>query len=85
MSQENVEVVRGMFAVFHRGDFEASLAAIDDAVSWQDVPGMPGGGLYHSADEVARSFGRWLGAWEDFRGEIQELIDAGDEAVSRST
>jgi uncharacterized protein len=40
-----------------------------------------GGGLYHGPDEIARGFGRWLGAWEEFRVEIEELIDAGDHVV----
>ena len=82
MSQDNVKVVRAMVDAFDRGDFETCLAALDEDVSWQDPPDMPGGGLNHGRDEVARSFVRWLPAWENFRGEIEELLDAGDDVVA---
>ena len=36
MSQENVEVVRRMLNAFSSGDFEASLAFLDEEVEWHD-------------------------------------------------
>ena len=43
MSQENVEIVRGMLSAFNEGDVEAVLAAFDEDVSarwWlEDLPG----------------------------------------------
>ena len=32
MSEENVEAVRAMLAAFNRGDFQASMAFLDDEV-----------------------------------------------------
>jgi len=58
MSAQNVEVVRGMIDAFNRGDFEASLAYLDEDVEWHDPPDVPGAGVHRGAEEVRRWFAR---------------------------
>ena len=81
MSQQNVEIVRGMHDAFNRGDFEASLACLDEDVEWHDPPDVPGAGVHRGPEEVRRWFARWLGAWENYTAGVEELIDAGDHVV----
>jgi uncharacterized protein len=81
MSQENVEIVRRMLDAFNRGDFEASLMFLDEAVEWHDPTDVPGGGVHRGREEVRKWFIAWLGAWDTYTAEAEELIDAGDQVV----
>jgi uncharacterized protein len=81
MSQENVEIVRAMLNAFNRGDFEASLQFLDEGVEWHDPPDVPDAGVHRGPEEVRRWMARWLGAWESYTAEAEELIDAGDQVV----
>jgi uncharacterized protein len=81
MWQENVEIVRQMLDAFHQGDFETSLAFLDRDVEWHDPPDVPGGGVHRGPEEVRRWMAGWLGAWESYTAEAEEVIDAGDQVV----
>jgi ketosteroid isomerase-like protein len=39
MSQENVELVRGLFTAIDRQDWEAALSLFDPAVEWSPTEG----------------------------------------------
>jgi ketosteroid isomerase-like protein len=80
MSQENVEIIRKMFEAYASGDFEASLADFDPEVEF-DVSIRPEGGLYRGPEGVAEAMRSWTGTWDDFRIEIEEIIDAGGDRV----
>jgi ketosteroid isomerase-like protein len=82
MSQENVEVIRGMLDAFERGDFEASLGFLDENIEWHDPPDVPGAAVHRGPKEVRGFFARWLGAWESYSAGTEELIDAGDQVVA---
>jgi ketosteroid isomerase-like protein len=81
MSQENVDIVRQMIDAFNRGDFEASLAFLDEDIEWHDPPNVPGAGVHRGPGEGRRWMVRWLGAWESYTAEAEELIDAGSQVV----
>ena len=80
MSQENVEVVRAIYAAWERGDFsstewahpeiEFKIADLPAPVSRTGVAGMA---------ESYRS--DWLSAWEEFRVEPEEYRELDDERV----
>jgi ketosteroid isomerase-like protein len=70
-----------MLDAFHRGDFEASLAFLDDEIEWHDPPDVPGAGVHRGPEGVRDFFARWLGAWDTYTAEAEELIDAGDQVV----
>jgi ketosteroid isomerase-like protein len=80
MSQENVEVVRRSFEAFNRGDYREALACFDAEVEY-DLTHFPDGRVYHGHAGVREAFRTWLGTWEDYRQEQDEVIDAGDEVV----
>ncbi|HET9120579.1 MAG TPA: nuclear transport factor 2 family protein [Solirubrobacterales bacterium] len=81
MSEENVEIVRAMLDAFNRGDFDASLEFLAEDIEWHDPADVPGAGVHRGPDEVRRFFVAWLGAWETYTAEAEELIDAGDRVV----
>ena len=80
MSQENVEIVRRSFEAFDAGAYEAALEAFAPDIEY-DLSHFPDGGVYRGHDGVREAFRIWLGTWEDYRQERDELVDAGDEVI----
>ncbi len=85
MSEENVEIVRGVYDAWQRGDFEAALEPFHEDVEWfgpPDISRAGGGGVARGHEGVSRSIGRWMGAWGELRFELRDLIDFGDEVLA---
>jgi ketosteroid isomerase-like protein len=80
MSQENVEIVRSSCEAFDRGDYATALEAFHPEVEY-DLSHFPEGQIYHGHAGVSEAFRIWMGAWEDYRQERDEPIDAGDEVI----
>lgn len=56
MGEKSVEVVKGIYEAFGRGDVPAVLAAMaDDDIEWYEAEGMPYGGLHHGPDAAAHN------------------------------
>jgi len=81
MSQENVEVVRAMWAAYARGDFEASLEAYTEDTVWDDTRYRPDGAVHLGRDALVDLVRSWRGAWENYEVEAEQLLDAGDDRV----
>ena len=84
MSQENVEVVRRMYEAFHSGDFEGALAHFDPDVVI-DATMRVDAGIGHGREELYAIVGRWVGAFHEFREEIEEMRDLGSQVCVVST
>jgi ketosteroid isomerase-like protein len=54
MGEKSVEVVKGVYGAFERGDVAAVLAAMADDIEWYEAEGMPYGDLHHGPDAVAQ-------------------------------
>jgi ketosteroid isomerase-like protein len=80
MSEENVEIVRRQLDAYVRGDSETALAAYDPEVEF-DVSIRPEGRVYQGLEGLVEAIRTWSGTWEDYRVEIEEIIDAGDNVV----
>ena len=69
--QENLEVVRNVYAAFGRGDLEGILALLDPQVSWRTPgpPDLPTAGLRRGIAAVREFFGLLLSRFDiqDFR------------------
>jgi ketosteroid isomerase-like protein len=81
MSGENVEVVRGFYDAFARGDLESALAAFDPEVVAHDHD-IPDSGEYRGLEGLLRWRADWESSWESWRWEPQELVQAGDRVVA---
>jgi len=80
MSRENVELVRRMYEAFHAGDAEGALAYFDPEVE-VDASVRVDEGIGHGRDAVNAMVPRWLAAWDEWREEIEELRDLGNQVV----
>src|SRR4051794_29541478 len=84
MSQENVELVRRMYEAFHGGDAEGALTCFDPDVvidASRRVDGATGRGR----QALAAIITAWMGAWEDWREEIEEIRDHGNQVYVVAT
>jgi ketosteroid isomerase-like protein len=79
MSQENVDLVRGIFAAWLRGD--PALDQFDPEISMVESATLPGAASAHGIDAVRRYIESFAKHWEDIRFEPQEYLDAGDRVV----
>ena len=84
MSQENVEVVGRMYDAFERGDYETSLSYLDPEIEFSQPAQEPGGGMYHGHDGVMQAFAKWLGPWDEYHVEVDELTDLGDHVLANT-
>ena len=81
MSEENVEIV-GRMLDQARQDPEVVLGMLADDVEWdtKDLQ-LPGPSTRFGPDGVREFFRDWVGAFEAWDYEAEELIDAGDATV----
>ena len=87
MSQENVQALREGYEAFGRGDIDAAFATFADDIVWKGNSDLvPAGGTYHGIDEIKSKWLPEFGAnFQDFRQEIQEVIDAGEYVIVLGT
>jgi ketosteroid isomerase-like protein len=82
MSQENVELVRGIWEADRRRDVAAIHAAYAPDIEWEDNSGLWGDwGVARGPDGIRRAFRRWYEAFEDVDMEFGEVDDVGDDVV----
>jgi ketosteroid isomerase-like protein len=79
VGDQSVEVIRGTYEAFGRGDVTAVLGAMADDIEWQEAEGMPYGGVYHGGEAVAQNvFGPISQDIPDFAVTPEEFIASGD-------
>lgn len=79
----NVEVVRGLYDSFAKGDVPAVLSALDPAVSWTEAAGFPYGGTYTGPDAVLANVFMKLGTeWDGYAAVPAEFVTEGDTVVA---
>jgi uncharacterized protein len=83
MSDQSVEVVKGMYEAFARGDVPAVLGAFAADIEWRESEGMPQGGVYHGPEAVAQNvFGPLTEDVDAFAVTPEELIASGDSVAA---
>jgi ketosteroid isomerase-like protein len=78
MSDDNVEIVKGIFAAWERGDF-SFIGWADPEIEF-DLPGLMSG-VTRGIEEMGHAFGEWLRAFSNFIVEVRGFRDAGDKVV----
>ena len=81
MSQENVEVVRRMYDAFHSGDADGALAHFDPDVVVDGSRVRPDVGIGHGREQVRRIVISWIGTWDEWREEIEEMRNLGSRVL----
>ena len=87
MSQENVEIVRGIYGEFSRGNFWAVAALLDREVEWSWAPehrGLVGGDVFRGVEAVGASTKEFFEAFERYTLHSEEFMDAGNMVLVMS-
>ena len=80
MSQENLERVRATYEFANR-THTPDLNAFAPDCAWHTREDLPDAGARRGHDGLVVLASEWFGAFDDFRLDIEELIDAGDSVV----
>jgi hypothetical protein len=79
MSEQSVEIVKGVYASFAQGDVPAVLGVFADDIEWHEAEGMPYGGVYRGGDAVVQNvFGPISTDVEGFAVTPEEFVGSGD-------
>jgi ketosteroid isomerase-like protein len=81
MSQEQVDQVLWVYEAINRGDFEAVAARVSPDFEFIPPAVLPDVDVFRGPGGVRRFFDEWGSAFEEFRFEIEETIDAGDNVM----
>ena len=78
MAQDNVELLRGTYEAFGRGDVPAVLDSFADDITWHAPAVLPQGGDAKGKEEVAQFFQRLVAAWDGLELDLRDYVASGD-------
>jgi len=84
LSQQNVDIVQGMYNAFASGDIPTILGALDPQVEWWEAENFiyDDGNPYVGPEAVLQGVFMRIGTeWEGFAVTPKEVLDAGDTAI----
>jgi ketosteroid isomerase-like protein len=82
VGQVGVEVVRGIYDAFGRGDVDAVFAAMTSDIEWVESEGMPYGGVYRGREAIVEGvFGPILADVEGFTADPDEILSLDESRV----
>jgi len=85
MAQQNIDFVRGVYALFAKGDVPAVLGAMDPQIEWNEAENFPfaDGNPYIGPQAVLDGvFMRMGNEWEYWTLDIHDVIGAGDTVIA---
>ena len=82
MSQENVEVVRGIYEAWSSGDFRAGADLLDQNVMFVVSPDFPEFGVFVGPEGVREFMKRFLEQWKRLTLEATHLEAVGDTVLA---
>src|SRR3954469_25342126 len=77
----NVDIIRGVYQAFGRGEIDMVLAAFDESMEWYAPDELPDGGTYRGPQGVAQFFAALPTHYEELRVEPDRFLDAGDYVI----
>ena len=82
----NVEIIKGVYEAFGRGDMPTVMGAMDPAIEWHQAEGnpyRPSGEPWVGPDAILSNLFMRIGAdWDGFNIEIKAIHDAGETVVA---
>jgi ketosteroid isomerase-like protein len=82
MSAENVKVVTAMYEGRERGDMDVGEFVHPEIVFARIGSDLPGSaGEWHGLDGMRKATVEYLNVWEDYRFEVERMIDLGDRVL----
>ena len=85
MSQEGVELLKQSFDALERGDMAWFEGRTEPDVVIVQPPEVPDSKTYEGPTAVADALADWPTQWEDFRMDLLEIIDVGDDVYVTAT
>ena len=82
MSEENVELVRQIYAAFAERGVEGAITFVTEDAVIYSIPEWPDDPEYHGHDGFRRLTRQWTENFDDFGLELQELHDGGENVVA---
>jgi ketosteroid isomerase-like protein len=83
MSEENVELVRGILERWAVGNFVAGVADFDPHVVHVVGPSFPESGVFLGPERIRDYMHRFLAQWEHYTIEGKDVRAAGDTVLAR--
>ncbi len=80
MSQENVDLVRSIYAGWERGNF-GETDWMDPDIEGQFIGDTPSSGTSKGLDGMAAAWREWLGAWREFQVQADEYRELDKDRV----
>ncbi len=80
MSQENVDLVRSIYADWERGNF-GETHWMDPDIECQFIGDTPSSGTSKGLDGIAAAWREWLSAWREFQVEADEYRELDKDRV----
>jgi uncharacterized protein len=84
MSQENLDLIRAIYAAFAAGDIPGVVSRMAPDMVWNEAENFPyaDGNPYEGPDAILTGVFARLGAeWDGFAAVPEEFLDAGDAVV----
>jgi ketosteroid isomerase-like protein len=81
MSEQDISIVRRVFEAWGSNDPDTGLELLDDEIEWHPAQDEPETGTIHGKEELQGMLLKWLTAFDNFRAEPLEYIDAGEAVV----
>ena len=73
---DNVELVQRLLTAFNDADYDSCLGLLDPDVEWQGPEDMPEARELRGRADLGEAWRVWLGAWEYYRFEVDEIGEA---------
>lgn len=84
MGQDNVQIIREMYASFEKGDIPGVVGAMDPQIEWNEAENFPyaDGHPYIGPTAIIEGVFKRLGEeWEYWNVSIEDILDAGKSVV----
>jgi ketosteroid isomerase-like protein len=78
----NAAFVRRAYELVNAGDFETLVKGFEPGFEWHPDELAPGQTTRRTADDVKEAVDHFTGAFAEFRTEVQELIEEGDQVIA---
>lgn len=85
MSQENVDAVRRIYAVWEKEGSPVSSGLLDPNIEWVNPPDAIERGTRRGLEEFTTAVGAVGETFDGVRVDIDEMLDAGDQVVVLAT
>jgi ketosteroid isomerase-like protein len=81
MSQERIELLLRAYEALNRGDIDVVARQLPSQFEFVLPPMVPEHEVYRGPDGLRRAWETWSGTLDNFRIEVEETIDAGDQVI----